>query len=319
MTVQTWFLQGIDYAEAPRTLEELAARFEPRTLPNSELEPDRKWEPIIRGDRPTVRPGWAPLSELAVMRRGIATGANGFFLLSPGQANMHGIREESLVPCIGKANDVGSLVFSEADLAALRARNGKCLLVNFRGELSAPEMAYVRLGESEGLTSRYILANRTPWYSMERRAVAPIWASVFGRGDLEFVHNAAGASSLTNFHGVYPERTDTDFVKALTAVLNSTLVRAGARLHTRGYGGGLTKFEPNDLKAIPVPDLRAASVGTLRELASLLDAIDRETRAGAISSRSREALDIAVEKAGTEAASSSSAELFQKRPDLTDI
>lgn len=305
MTIRTWFLQGIDYAEAPRSLADLEARFLPLTVTKAELAPEQKWEPVLRGERSTMRPGWVSLSELAATRRGIATGANGFFLLSESQIKEHEIREASVFPCVGKANDVTSVVFSPSDLAALRARNAKCLLLNFRGELSASERRYVDRGEAEGLTSRYILASRTPWYSMEQRAVAPIWASVFGRGDLEFIYNEAGASSLTNFHCVYPTRTDEDFLKALTVILNSGLVRAGARLHTRGYGGGLTKFEPNDLKSILIPDLRLSSADTLRALAELLGAMDLEARAGGTTARLQAMLDAAVEQAGLEAAASS--------------
>lgn len=302
MTIRTWFLQGIDYAEAPQSLADLEARFQPLAVAKADLTPDQKWEPILRGERSTVRPGWVPLSELASTRRGIATGANGFFLLSESQIKEHDIRETSVIPCVGKANDVAGIVFSTSDLANLRARNAKCLLVNFRDELSASERMYVDSGEAEGLTSRYILANRSPWYSMEQRPIAPIWASVFGRGDLGFIYNAAGTSSLTNFHCVYPARTDTAFLKALTVTLNSGLVRAEARLHTRGYGGGLAKFEPNDLKSILVPDLRLSSADTLGALAELIDSMDLEARTGLATERLQDTLNAAVEKAGLEAA-----------------
>jgi hypothetical protein len=272
--IKAWFLHGIDFSEAPQSLEELSDRFEPNIIEARALASAPKWEPLIQGKAARYQHGWVPLAELAGTRRGIATGANDYFLLSAPKAALLGLPCSSLVPCVGRANDVQGLVFNGSDFAALKARGAKCLLLDIKGDPNRAEAAYIKTGEASGLRSRYILANRSPWYSMEQREPAPIWASVFGRGDLEFVFNAALVKSLTNFHCVYPIRQDREFARALTMTLNSRAVRDGSRLHTRGYGGGLTKFEPNDLKSILVPDLRVVSDGTVGRLSELLDTAD---------------------------------------------
>jgi len=133
---------------------------------------------------------------------------------------------------------------------------GKALLLDFKDPLSPEEAAYVAEGEAEKVNQRFLCKVRTPWYSMEPGSPAPIWAAVFGRGDLKFVHNSAGVRSLTNFHAVVPKTPGRSFAEALTFCLNAPAVRTEAALHLRSYGGGLRKFEPNDLKGIPVPDLR---------------------------------------------------------------
>lgn len=276
--IKGWFLQGIDYSDAPQSLNELSARFVPNVIESRALVSAPKWEALIQGRATEEQHGWVPLADLASTRRGIATGANGFFLLSPKRVIELRLPEGSLVPCIGRANDVSGLVFGEEDFDLLKQSNGKCLLLDIKSRPNADELAYIKSGENSGLTTRYILANRYPWYSMEQREPAPIWASVFGRGDLEFVFNSALARSLTNFHCVYPIRQDSVFIRALTMTLNSRIVRQGSRLHTRGYGGGLTKFEPNDLKSIMVPDLRAVSGKTLSSLSELLGRADQIAR-----------------------------------------
>ena len=299
--IRGWFLQGIDYSNAPHSLSELSARFVPNVIESRALVSAPKWEALIQGKAIEEQHGWVPLADLASTRRGIATGANGFFLLSPKRVIELRLPEDSLVPCIGRANDVSGLVFREGDFALLKSLNGKCLLLNIKSRPNADELAYIKSGEDSGLTTRYILANRSPWYSMEQREPAPIWASVFGRGDLEFVFNSALARSLTNFHCVYPFRRDAVFVRALTMTLNSRIVRQGSRLHTRGYGGGLTKFEPNDLKSIMLPDLRAVSEQTLSSLSKLLDRADHIARQKSDDSALQDEVSELVTSAGYEA------------------
>jgi len=298
-----WLLQGVDFANAPSSLQELSDRFRSTLLPAQDLIHAPKWEPLFRGPRSIQRAGWVPLSKLASTRRGIATGANAFFLLTPDHAKALDIRPEMLLPCVGRSLDVPGLIFADADYRTLVASNAKCLLLNLTGDLTAAEESYVAAGEADGLLNRYLLANRKPWYSMEQRKPAPIWAAVFGRGDLGFVYNEAGARSLTNFHCVYPSNSCSRFARALTTVLNSPSVQIGAREHIRGYGGGLMKFEPNDLRPILVPDLGGAGDATLDRLSAMLDILDRAKRDPVDLETAYREIDGLVAEAAQEAAS----------------
>jgi hypothetical protein len=66
--------------------------------------------------------------------------------------------------------------------------------------------------------------------------------------------------------------------KALVVLLNCREVRDLMAAHRRGYGGGLGKFEPNDLKTIPVPDIRYAPVELITEISSKLRSMDEDAR-----------------------------------------
>ncbi len=299
--VTGWHLQGVDFATAPATLAELASRFISMPLQSSTLIRAGKWEPLFRGHVAHERNGWVTLSTLAKTRRGIATGANDFFLINASEAKARNIRPVMLLPCVGRAANVSGHVFSRSDYDALVQADAKCLLLNIVGAPTEAEVAYLALGERQGLRDRYLLANRQPWYSMEQRNPAPIWAAVFGRGDLGFVYNEAGVRSLTNFHCVYPDSEDPLMARALTAALNSTPVQEGARAHIRGYGGGLMKFEPNDLKSISVPNLAVARQQTVRRLSELLNQLDEHKRLPA-NSEIRCQIDELVITAGEEAA-----------------
>jgi hypothetical protein len=301
-SVQAWYLEGMDYKEAPTSLAALRTQAQHTVASCAELMSIEKWEHLLQGKRGELPDGWVFLEELVATMRGIATGANGFFLISKSEAARVGIRSSQVWPCVGRANDVRHIVFTGRDFDELTATGGKTELLNLHDPLTEAERAYVARGEEDGLLARYLLKMRFPWYSMEQRNVAPIWAAVFGRGDLKFVFNEAGVRSLTNFHCVYPHNRDPQFMRALVFCLNSSVVRAHSKLHTRIYGGGLSKFEPKDVKAIPVPDLRRVSSDRLAELGRGLDAMDRASRLGNPAETSR--WDELVEAVGREAAKS---------------
>ncbi|TZG29139.1 hypothetical protein FYJ91_03110 [Sphingomonas montanisoli] len=283
-----WFLQGIGFDEAPPSLVELRETSRRVILTRDELMSASKWEPLLQGKRHDANPGWVTLETLASFRRGVATGANGFFLLSRDRLDALGISVERCLPCVGRASDVRGLIYRPSEFEAAAAAGGKLFLLNLKDPLTDEEKRYVRIGEDQSLTKRFLLANRKPWYSMEQRPVAPIWAAVFGRGDLKFVFNEASARTLTNFHCLYPTNPNPVFHQALTMCLNSTLVRETSKLHGRVYGGGLNKFEPNDLKSIQVPDLNLTPKSLILEMSKLLFALDAQPQDSSLKERADE-------------------------------
>lgn len=277
-----WYLEKIDFSEAPASLKELRESARCTPLDRLDLAGVAKWEPLLQGRKHDQPEGWVRLDELASFRRGIATGANGFFLLSREQLLGLGIELERALPCVGRAADVEGLIFTEANFIEAERRGAKLRLLNLSDPLSPRENEYVQEGEREGLLKRYLLANRRPWYSMEQRPVAPIWAAVFGRGDLKFVYNEAGVRSLTNFHCIYPKLSNELAIRALTLCLNAPIVRQASRTQGRVYGGGLNKFEPNDLKSIFVPDVSRASPALISAAVSLLAEMNRSPKDDAL-------------------------------------
>lgn len=268
--INSYYLQSIDGASAPQAITQLCSACEPRRVSAAELGRASKWEPILRGDQCTIPDGWIPLGQVALTRRGIATGANEFFLLAKERCVEAQIDPAHVLPCIGRSSDVRGLIFAKEDFDALDARQASVWLLNFAPTLTATEQVYVQEGEAKGFHLRFLTKCRQPWFAMEQRDPAPVWAGVFGRGDLRFVYNEAGVRSLTNFHCIYPKNGGASFAKALVVVLNSRPVRDLMVSHRRGYGGGLMKFEPKDLLTIPVPDLESLDEKTINELAHQL-------------------------------------------------
>lgn len=290
-------------AELPKLDELFGARESRLAMASRDFKSDQllqtaKWDDLIRRGDMLVPNGFVPLRLLATTKRGIATGANGFFHISLATARQHGIVEERLIPCIGKANDVTSLNFGIESFAELIKKERPTHLINFSGELSTAEKSYVQQGEAQGLHQRYLTQKRAPWYSNEKIHVAPIWAAVFGRECMRFILNTARVANLTAFHGVYPLQTDPNFVNALAATLNSNIVQGVMKSEMRVYGGGLNKVEPRDLLDVKVPDLRGCSSATLERLSALMIS----QRKSHFTDRELDELDELVLSAGSEAA-----------------
>lgn len=280
------------------SLDALAAAAPAMEVPKAALRVARKWDALIRGGTVAVPPGFVRLGDLASTKRGIATGANEFFHLSRQRAAAAGIMPQHLRACVGKAADVPGLVFTGNDFERLSRNGGRSHLVVFGRDLSEAERRYVAAGVAQGLPERHLLAVRSPWYGMEKRAPAPIWAAVFNRERLRFIHNRARVHNLTTFHGVFPHGLTDEQITALVALLNSPTVQRLAAGQVRVYGGGLRKFEPKDLLGILVPDVRAASSPTLSALASALGRLS-SVRTGDADAMTD--LDGLVETAATEA------------------
>lgn len=279
-----------------------------RSWEAQELPSGAKWNALLERGAWPAPAGFVPLGELASTLRGIATGANAFFHVSPAEVQRRKLPAKTALDCIGRAADVSGLVFRRADLRRLESHGRRTRLLCFREPLTAEERRYLREGETAGLPDRYLLARRTPWFAMERRSPAPIWAAVFSRRQLRFIYNAAGGLHLTTFHGVYPFDRRAAFHKALCACLNSRRVQSLAADQLRVYGGGLLKFEPRDLLQVPVPDLRRSSPASLAALAGLLQRLDAAFRSKQDLETALDRLDRLVDLAAAEAAAADAAE-----------
>ncbi|AVT12053.1 HsdM family class I SAM-dependent methyltransferase [Paracidovorax avenae] len=233
-----------------------------------------KWDKVLRAGLAEERSGFVPIGSIAKSRRGIATGANEYFHIPLVVVKSKGIRLESTKPCVGRAEQVKGLIFTLRDFEDLETAEVRTRLLDFPSVLTGAEKQYVDAGVVDGLHERYLLAARKPWYSMEKRPPAPIWAAVFGRNNLRFVFNEAGVSNLTTFHCLYPQRTDANYCKALVACLNSRLVQEMAEHQRRVYGGGLLKYEPKDLLSIRIPDLSGVSEKVIESLAAVCTQLD---------------------------------------------
>ena len=225
-------------------------------VPLSSLDPGSKWlthfspGAILASDD-----GFVPLSFYGRFHRGIATGANRFFVLRPSQANELKLKSSELLPCVTKCNQIKKPFFAEVDYAELVGRDQPVLLFNAKAAgLSEHAREYVSSGESKGYHLRYLTRTRKPWYKTEERQPSSLLIGVFSRNGYKVVHNTSNAVTLTCFHGFQPNLFGGDYTDRLFLFLLSSRGRKIVSRSKRQYGDGLEKFEPGDMNEAPVPN-----------------------------------------------------------------
>ncbi len=222
--------------------------------PHSNLNPKAKWLPYFEDDSPIVNAAeTVALEHYGRFIRGIATGANGFFALRPSRARELGLGEDETTPCITKSAQIRTPFFSDEDYNGLAERDERALLFDVSGQPSEEASAYIRFGEGEGYSQRFITRSRNPWYSVESREPYPLLVGVFSRFGYKIIRNLSRALNLTCFHGFQPNTNGAEYVDHLFLYFSSQTGREIVSLSARRYGDRLNKFEPNDLNTALVP------------------------------------------------------------------
>ena len=242
-------------------LDDFSALRPRATVPVRHLDPNAKWLPHFRAKRWRTTPAASTtLRAYGKFTRGIATGANAFFVLRPSTARELGLNPATdCVPCIARSVQISLPVFDDADHEALRARDQPALLFSVAAAVSTGAACsrqaadYIRSGEQAGFHKRFLTRKRNPWHKTEARTPARLLLGVFARGEYKVVLNTSRALHLTCFHGFAPNAAGGEFVDRLFLFFASRTGRRIASLAQREYGNALRKFEPNDLSDAPVP------------------------------------------------------------------
>ena len=218
------------------------------------LDPQSNWQGLGLGDH--SHDGMVALTTFGDVKRGIATGANEFFVLKPSEAQGQALAAANLVNCIASAASAPSLVFDDEQFNKLRAEDKSCYLFNGLGSNAEPAQRYVRYGQEIGVDQRYLTRMRKPWYRLESRRPAALLLAVFGRDGFRVCLNRTQAVNLTAFHGFYPHADMAQWVPLIWLYLQSPMARARYITQQRAYGDGLKKLEPGDWSKLHIPDWR---------------------------------------------------------------
>jgi len=247
-----------------------------RKVALSELQPRRKWTIIGLENGRFDDEHLVPLSNIARIMRGIATGANDFFVLSDSEVAEWGLEQANLRPVLTKTREAPGYTFSQADFDRL-GRGGKKRWLLYLTEPVTPsthEARYIRHGEARGLHERSLVKTRPFWYAMEQRDPAPIYFTYLSRKRSRFIYNRADVLALNVFLCIYPipaiSRNET-MLKALLAVLNSLFAKDSLRYVGRTYGGDTIKVEPREMDRLPILNPVKLATSERERLADLFD------------------------------------------------
>ncbi len=197
-----------------------------------------------------------PLKALAKVVRGIATGANEFFVLSTQQVKQYSL-EPYVVRTLQRNREIQDIVLDEFRWQTLSSEGKRVWLLYLNSDDVSAHPAlrsYLAEGEARGYHRRGLMQTRRKWYAMEQRDIPAIFFTILTRGNPRFILNRAGVRPLNMFSLIYPNRyvTGAGATELLWALLNSTFSISRLPSVSRTYGGNTLKVEPRELDNLPV-------------------------------------------------------------------
>jgi adenine-specific DNA-methyltransferase len=243
-----------------KKIEELQSldSLEPTTIVDvDKLDPKSKWLPYFQSNKVSFNQElMVQLDYYGRFSRGIATGANEFFVLSKSRVASLELSLDDCHPCITRSSQISRPIFSDKDVSEMLEADIPAFLFSANGTASAGAKRYIRHGESLGYHERFLTKHRTPWYKTESRSPSPLLLGVFSRGGYKIILNRSNALNLTCYHGFQPNLFGLQYVNHLFLYFLSKAGREIIGLSMRKYGDSLDKFEPNDLNSafVPKPD-----------------------------------------------------------------
>jgi predicted RNA methylase len=213
----------------------------------------------------------ANLASLFTIRRGIATGANSFFILKRDQAERLGIDRCFLKPVLPSPRHMhDTIIDSDEDGYPLIEKQLALIdsgLPEHEIKMVCPPLyEYLQSGKQAGIRDSYLIAKRTPWYEQEKRPPAPFLCtymgrSTGGRNPFRFIWNRSKATATNVYLLLYPKgdlaaalSRDPTLAKAVFEALQGITAEEFLG-QCRVYGGGLHKAEPAELGRVPATRL----------------------------------------------------------------
>ncbi|MBX3000331.1 MAG: XamI family restriction endonuclease [Caldilineaceae bacterium] len=244
-------------------------------IPIAQLIGEQKWPGANRaGISPSPHSGTIRIGDLFDIKRGIATGANDFFMVDQERIEKFNLPSKYLTPVLPSPRYLeGSVIHAlpngQPDITA-QMFVLSCPLAIDQIRVEHPGLwSYLQVGIKNRIDQRYLCRQRSPWYLLEYRKPAPFICSYMGRvtpsraNPFRFFLNHSIAITANVFLNLYPtpmlqKSLETDetlglqLLEHLNAIEPNVLVANG-----RTYGGSLHKLEPKELANVPIPELAA--------------------------------------------------------------
>ena len=233
------------------------------------------WRQIIFNNNVKIAKSDCQIGDLFDIKRGIATGANSFFVLSREQAKNLGIPAEALKPILPKARYINTTIIESEENGFPRLTPQLVLIDcdytethikdNFPAFYNYLQIARLQQKSGKRIIDRTLVKARNPWYKQESRLPPTYLLTYMGRDKknlppLYFLLNKSNAIALNTYLLLYPKdwlseqlKNNPGLDEKLLKCLNTSAYKYISN-SARVYSGALKKLEPNELKKIPISD-----------------------------------------------------------------
>lgn len=245
-----------------------------RKVDKISLEKYRKWTHFpekTNGNVQCEKKHITTLGDCFNIKRGLATGDNGFFILTKEQIIARGLDMTFFTPILPsprylKSNEVfcDSKGYPQLDTQYFLLN---CTLLEDELKVNHPSIWHYLNSGKETTAQKYLCKSRKVWYFQENRSVTPFLCSYMGRSKgnnpvpFRFILNHANAIATNSYLMLYPKTLLKEAIsqspdilykvwEVLTNITAGDLEREG-----RVYGGGLKKIEPRELSNVKCPHM----------------------------------------------------------------
>ncbi|TBO44499.1 Eco57I restriction-modification methylase domain-containing protein [Pedobacter kyonggii] len=242
-----------------------------RDITLNELRDEPKWSrfPNLNA-RPKATNTTLTLGDYFIVKRGLATGCNSFFIVPENVMIDKKLPYDVFRPILPGPRSIKQSVI-ESDLNGLPLDVERLFLLDTpisenQIELLHPTLfSYIKEGKAKNVHKGYICSHRSPWYMQEKREPAPILCTYMGRSTgkdqlpFRFILNKSNATMTNAYLAMYPTKRLSSLLvnhPNLMMIICSRLNKISKENMTdegRVYGGGLHKLEPKELSKVPMP------------------------------------------------------------------
>lgn len=208
------------------------------------------------------------LADFCTVRRGTATGANAFFVLSDREVVDGHLPRTVLLKLVRRLHPYADAIDDDA-FDSLNINERRWLLNvgrDHRQEGGAVDQ-YLKSGELTKIPERHLCQKRKDaWYDLTHDLFIPdVIMTPMTRGQVRYVENTVGAAILNNLYGWrwHPD-VPLNSRRSLLHWLRSETGQAAVLSAARSQGEGLRKIEPNALANIRIPASIAHAPRTIR-------------------------------------------------------
>ena len=266
-----WFKNTPPDKERPIVLsagESLKKPFIERNVSRKLLEETTKWSTLLINCISNHKE--AVIGDYFIVKRGIATGDNSFFILNENEKNESGIEDEFFTPILPSPRALKENIIN-SDAAGIPGIQNKLYLLDCTLPIEEARehtalWEYLQKGENS-TANNYLCRNRRVWYWQEKREPTFFLCSYMGREGnghstpFRFILNNSRAIASNSYLMLYPKEPLKMLLEENPNIIKAVWIRLQEIKNDdffyqwRVYGGGLKKIEPKELSRVSIPNL----------------------------------------------------------------